>query len=148
MPAARKPVRKSAGSGFSAGERAAMKERATELKAARGGKTDGTADVLAKIAEMPDAERAIAERVHALVLAAAPELQPRTWYGMPAYAKDGKVLCFFQNASKFKSRYCTLGFSDTAALDEGSMWPTSYALPKLTKDSERRITALVKRAAA
>ena len=145
-PAAKKTPRKSVGNGFSADERAAMRERAAELKAAKGGKTDGTADVLAKIAAMPDDDRLIAERVHAVIMKAAPDLAPRTWYGMPAYAKDGKVLCFFQNSAKFKVRYCTLGFSDVAALDDGSMWPTSFALPKLTKESERRIAALVKQA--
>ncbi len=134
--------------GFTDEERAAMRERAEEVKAAkrRGGKADGEADVLAKIAEMPASDRALAERVHAIVKANAPGLAPRTWYGMPAYAKDGKVVCFFQSAHKFKSRYATLGFSDKANLDDGAMWPTSFALKELTAAEERRIGALVKRA--
>jgi uncharacterized protein YdhG (YjbR/CyaY superfamily) len=127
---------------FTAEERAAMKERAAERKAAQ-----TEAEVLAKIAELPQPDRALAERIHALVKAAAPELAPRTWYGMPAYSKDGKVLCFFQSAQKFKTRYATLGFSDTASLDEGTMWPTAFALTELTADDEARIAALVKRAA-
>src|SRR5262245_53314787 len=118
--------------GFTAEERAAMKERAKELKAEAGrgprAKKDGGADVLAKIAEMPASDRAMAKRLHAIVKASAPDLSPRTWYGMPAYAKDGKVVCFFQSAEKFKSRYATFGFSDKANLDEGAMWPTSFAL--------------------
>ena len=122
-----------------------MRERAREVKAARG-KADGERDVLAKIAEMPEPDRAMAERLHALIKASAPALSPRTWYGMPAYAKDGKVLCFFQSAQKFKSRYAPLGFSDEANLDEGAMWPTSFALKKLTKADEKRIGALVKKA--
>jgi hypothetical protein len=122
-----------------------MRERAREVKAARG-HADGERDVLAKIAEMPEPDRAMAERLHALIKASAPALSPRTWYGMPAYAKDGKVLCFFQSAQKFKSRYATLGFSDEANLDEGAMWPTSFALKKLTKADEKRIGALVKQA--
>jgi uncharacterized protein YdhG (YjbR/CyaY superfamily) len=126
---------------FTAEERAAMKERAQELK-----KESGEAEVLAKIAEMPDADRAMAERLHEIIIATAPELAPRTWYGMPAYAKDGNVVCFFQNAGKFKARYGTLGFSDKANLDEGAMWPTSYALTKLTDSEEKRIAALVKTA--
>jgi uncharacterized protein YdhG (YjbR/CyaY superfamily) len=134
-----------ASKGFTAEERAAMRERAREVKAARG-KADGERDVLAKIAEMPERDRAMAERLHALIKASAPALSPRTWYGMPAYAKDGKVLCFFQSAQKFKSRYATLGFSDEANLDEGAMWPTSFALKKLTKADEKRIGALVKQA--
>jgi uncharacterized protein YdhG (YjbR/CyaY superfamily) len=134
-----------ASKGFTAEERAAMRERAREVKAARG-KVDGERDVLAKIAEMPEPDRAMAERLHALIKASAPALSPRTWYGMPAYAKDGKVLCFFQGAQKFKSRYATLGFSDEANLDEGAMWPTSFALKKLTKADEKRIGALVKQA--
>ena len=137
--------------GFTDEERGAMKERARELKtAARRGRTskaDGEADVLAKIAEMPDSDRAMAERLHAIVKASAPELSPKTWYGMPAYAKGGKVVCFFQSASKFKSRYATFGFSDKANLDEGSMWPTSFALTELTAADEARISALVKQAA-
>lgn len=131
--------------GFSAEERAAMKERAAELKAAAN-KEDGAKAVLAKIAEMGDADRALAERVHAIVTATAPDLVPRTWYGMPAYAKDGDVLCFFQSAGKFKSRYATLGFSDQARLDDGAMWPTYYALARITPAEEKTIAALVKRA--
>ena len=137
--------------GFTDEERAAMKERAQELKAAarrgpRAAKADGESDVLAKIAEMPEPDRSMAERLHALVKASAPALSPRTWYGMPAYAKDGKVVCFFQSAQKFKSRYATLGFSDTANLDEGDMWPTAFALKELTAAEEARIAALVKKA--
>jgi len=136
---------------FTDEERAAMKERAREQKAAarrgsRGGKADGESDVLAKIAEMPEQEREMAERLHALIKATAPDLSPRTWYGMPAYAKDGAVVCFFQSAAKFKSRYSTLGFSDKANLDEGAMWPSSFALTELTAAGEERIAALVKRA--
>jgi uncharacterized protein YdhG (YjbR/CyaY superfamily) len=130
---------------FTKEERAAMRERAKELKAARG-KADGEADGREKIAEMPAADRAIADRIHAIVQAAAPELSPRTWYGMPAYAKDGKVVCFFQSAQKFKSRYATLGFSDRANLDDGPMWPTSFAVKELTPAQEKRIAALVKQA--
>jgi uncharacterized protein YdhG (YjbR/CyaY superfamily) len=133
--------RKSAKKGFTAEERAAMRERAKELKSA-----GGESDVLAKIAEMPKADRAMAERVHAIVKASAPDLSPRTWYGMPAYAKDGKVVCFFRSAAKFKSRYATLGFSDQANLDEGAMWPTDFALKKLTAAEEKKISALVKKA--
>ena len=134
--------------GFTAEERAAMKERAQELKAKapRAGKADGEGDVLAKIAEMPEPDRVMAERIHALIKASAPALSPRTWYGMPAYAKDGKVVCFFQSAEKFKSRYATFGFNDTANLDEGPMWPTSFALKELTAAEEAKIGALVKRA--
>ena len=142
---ARKGTRKAA-EGFTAEERAAMKERAQEVKGARGGKADGEADVLAKIAEMPEADRTIAERLHAIVRASAPALTPRTWYGMPAYAKDGKVVCFFQSAQKFKTRYATFGFSDSAKLDEGAMWPTSFALKGLSAAEEARIGALVKKA--
>jgi uncharacterized protein YdhG (YjbR/CyaY superfamily) len=133
--------------GFTAEERAAMKERAKELKAAAG-KADGERDVLAKIAEMPEPDRAIAERIHAIVRVSAPALSPRTWYGMPAYAKDGKVLCFFQSADKFKARYATFGFNDTANLDEGAMWPTAFALKGLTAAEEARIGELVKKAAS
>jgi uncharacterized protein YdhG (YjbR/CyaY superfamily) len=132
--------------GFTDEERAAMKERSREAKAARPGKADGEGDVLAKIAEMRPADRAIAERIHAIVKASAPDLAPRTWYGMPAYAKDGKVVCFFQSAQKFKTRYATLGFSDKANLDEGAMWPVGFALKELTADVEARIGALVERA--
>jgi uncharacterized protein YdhG (YjbR/CyaY superfamily) len=137
-----------ASKGFTAEERAAMKERAQELKAAarRGGKADGESDVLAKIAEMPEPDRAMAERVHAIVKSSAPALSPRTWYGMPAYAKDGNVVCFFQSAQKFKERYATFGFSDKANLDEGAMWPTSFALKRLTATEEKAIGALVKKA--
>jgi uncharacterized protein YdhG (YjbR/CyaY superfamily) len=129
--------------GFTAEERAAMKERAKELKS---GKADGESEVLAKIAEMPKSDRAMAERLHAIVKASAPSLSPRTWYGMPAYAKDGKVVCFFQSAQKFKSRYATVGFSDKANLDKGAMWPTSFALTELTAAEEKKIGALVKKA--
>ncbi|MCP9001022.1 DUF1801 domain-containing protein [Pseudarthrobacter sp. RMG13] len=137
--------------GFDADERAAMKERAQELKAASGkgaraAKPDGKSDVLGKIAEMSDPDRAIAERLHSIITDNAPELAPKTWYGMPAYAKDGKVVCFFQPADKFKARYATLGFSDPANLDDGNMWPTSYALTKLTAADEARIVELVKKA--
>jgi len=140
-----------ASTGFTDEERAAMRERAQELKAAarrgpRAGKADGESDVLAKIAEMPEPDRAMAERLHAIIKATAPTLSPRTWYGMPAYAKEGNVVCFFQSAHKFTSRYATLGFSDKAALDEGAMWPISFALKELTAAEEARIGALVKRA--
>ena len=129
---------------FTAEERAAMRERAREQKAA--GKADGESEVLAKIAEMPDPDRTMAERLHAIIKASAPSLSPRTWYGMPAYAKDGKVVCFFQSSQKFKTRYATFGFSDKANLDEGAMWPTSFALKELTPVEEARIGALVKKA--
>ena len=132
-------------SGFTAAERAAMKERAQELKA-EARKADGESALLAKIAEMPKADRDLAERVHAIVKANAPDLMPKTWYGMPAYAKGDKVVCFFQSADKFKSRYATFGFSDQANLDDGAMWPTSFALQKLTAADEKRIAALVKKA--
>ncbi|MCZ7590166.1 MAG: DUF1801 domain-containing protein [Gaiella sp.] len=131
--------------GFTAEERAAMRERAREQRA-EGKKADGERDVVAKIAEMPKADRAKAERLHAIVKASAPELSPKTWYGMPAYARDGKVVCFFQSADKFKSRYATLGFSDEANLDQGAMWPTSFALTELTPADEKKIAALVKKA--
>ena len=136
---------------FTDEERAAMKERAGELKATAGrrprsGKADGEQDVLAKIAEMPAPDRAIAERLHVIVKASAPALSPKTWYGMPAYALDGKVVCFFQSAQKFKTRYATFGFSDAANLDDGAMWPTAFALEKLTAAEERKIGALVKQA--
>ena len=131
--------------GFSAEERAAMKERAQELKA-EARNADGESALLAKIAELGKADRALAERVHALVKASAPELSSKTWYGMPAYAKDGKVVCFFQAAAKFKTRDSTLGFSDEAQLDDGKMWPTSFALKELTPASETRIGELVKKA--
>jgi uncharacterized protein YdhG (YjbR/CyaY superfamily) len=131
--------------GFSAEERAAMKERAQELKA-EANKADGEKALLAKIAEMQGPDRAMAKRLHAIIKASAPALSPKTWYGMPAYAKDGKVVCYFQSAEKFKSRYVTFGFSDEANLDEGAMWPTSFALTELTAAEEKRISALVKKA--
>ena len=148
------PARRTTGKpseGFTDEERAAMRERAQELKAAarrgaRTGKADGESDVLAKIAEMPERDRAMAERLHAIIRASAPALSPRTWYGMPAYAMDGNVVCYFQSAQKFKTRYATLGFSDRANLDEGAMWPTSFALKELTPAEEARIGALVKKA--
>ena len=142
----RSPTSTRASTGFSDDERAAMKERAREAKAARTGAADGESDVLAKIAEMPQQDRRMAERIHAIVKATAPALSPRTYYGMPAYAKDGNVVCFFKCAAKFKSRYATLGFSDKANLDEGSMWPTEYALKELTAADEEKIRALVKKA--
>jgi uncharacterized protein YdhG (YjbR/CyaY superfamily) len=135
--------------GFTDEEKAAMKERAKELKAearANTNRAEGESDVLAKIAEMPEPERAMAKRLHEIIKASAPALSPKTWYGMPAYAKDGKVLCFFQSAKKFNTRYPTLGFSDEANLDEGAMWPTAFALSELTDDDEARIGALVKKA--
>jgi uncharacterized protein YdhG (YjbR/CyaY superfamily) len=153
---AKKDTRKSAKStaatgktskGFTAEERAAMKERAQELKA-EARRADGESAVLAKIAEMPEPDRAMAERLHALIKASAPALSPKTWYGMPAYAKDGKVVCYFQSAHKFNSRYATFGFNDTANLDKGAMWPTSFALKELTAAEEAKIGALVKRAAS
>ena len=142
-----------ASKGFTDEERAAMRERAREVKAAarrgpRAGEGDGESDVLAKIAEMPEPDRAMAERLHAIIKASAPALSPRTWYGMPAYAKDGKVVCFFQSADKFKSRYATFGFNDSANLDDGTMWPVAFALKELTADVEARIGALVKKAAS
>jgi hypothetical protein len=130
--------------GFTAEERAAMKERIEELKA---DKADGETAVLAKIAAMPEPDRAIGKRLHALIKTSVPALSPKTWYGMPAYAKDGKVVCFFQSGQKFKTRYATLGFSDQAKLDEGAMWPTAFALKELTAAEEARIAALVKKAA-
>ena len=137
--------------GFTDDERGAMKERAQELKAAtrRGrsaAKADEEGDLLAKIAEMPETDRALGERIHAIVTASAPELMPKTWYGMPAYARDGKVVCFFQSADKFNSRYATFGFSDEANLDKGAMWTTSFALKELTAADETKIAALVKKA--
>ncbi|MBA2299975.1 MAG: DUF1801 domain-containing protein [Chloroflexi bacterium] len=135
--------------GFSPEERSAMKERAKELKAearANKDKAAGESEVLAKVAEMPDSDRVLAERIHAVVQASAPDLSPKTWYGMPAYAKDGKIVCFFTPADKFKSRYATFGFNDAAKLDEGTMWPTSFALTRLTAADEARIGALVKKA--
>jgi uncharacterized protein YdhG (YjbR/CyaY superfamily) len=136
---AKKPSR------FSAEERDAMKERAKELKAASS-KAEEEKNVLAKIAEMPEPDRAMAKRLHAVIKTSAPVLSPKTWYGMPAYARDGKVVCFFQSAQKFNTRYATLGFSDVANLDKGAMWPTSFALKELTAADEAKIAALVKRA--
>jgi uncharacterized protein YdhG (YjbR/CyaY superfamily) len=136
--------------GFTAAERAAMKERAKEVKASSRrssrAKPDGESDLLAKIAEMPDADRTIAERIHAIVKANAPGLAPKTWYGMPAYAKDGAVVCFFTAADKFKSRYATFGFNDSAHLDDGTIWPTSFAIKEMTPEVESRLTELVKKA--
>jgi len=137
--------------GFTAEERAAMKDHAQELKTAarrgpRAAKADGESDVLAKIAEMAEPDRVMAERIHAIIKASAPDLTSRTWYGMPAYAKDGKIVCFFQPAQKFKTRYATLGFNDPAQLDDGAMWPTAFALTELTAADEARIGALVKKA--
>lgn len=137
--------------GFTDEERAAMKEHAAELKTAarrgsRASKADGESDVLAKIAEMAEADRTMAERLHAIIKASAPSLAPKLWYGMPAYAKDGKVLCFFQSAEKFTSRYATLGFNDIANLDDGTVWPTAFALTKLTAADEARIGELVRKA--
>jgi uncharacterized protein YdhG (YjbR/CyaY superfamily) len=131
--------------GFSAAERAAMKERAKELKA-EAAKADGEKALLAKVAEMKGTDKAMATRLHAIITAAAPSLSPKTWYGMPAYAKDGKILCFFQSAEKFDSRYATFGFSDEANIDQGAMWPTSWALKDLTAAEEKKIVALVKKA--
>ena len=135
--------------GFTDEERAAMKERAQELKAearANKDKAEGESAVLAAIAEMPEPDRAMAKRLHAIIKASAPALSPKTWYGMPAYAKDGKVVCFFQSAQKFNTRYATFGFSDTANLDEGALWPVAFALKELTATEEARISALVKKA--
>ena len=140
-----------ASKGFTAEERAAVRERAREVKAAgrrgpRAGKADGESDVLAKIAEMTEPDRAMAERIHAIVTETAPELVPRTWYGMPAYAKDGKVICFFKASSKYNERYSTIGFDQAANLEEGTMWPSAWFLTKLTPEDEKRIAALVKQA--
>ena len=142
---------KSKSAGFTDDERAAMKERAAELKAearrgSRGNKADGESDLLAKVAEMPEPDKAMATRLHEIITASAPTLSPKTWYGMPAYAKDGKVVCFFQSADKFKARYATLGFNDSANLDDGAMWPTSFALKELTASAQAMIAALVKQA--
>jgi uncharacterized protein YdhG (YjbR/CyaY superfamily) len=152
----RKPTKRSTAKsksydGFTDEERGAMKDRAQELKAASRGRSradqaDAEPDVLAKIAEMAEPDRAMAERIHAVIKASAPTLSPKLWYGMPAYAKDGKVVCFFQPAQKFKSRYATLGFNDPANLDEGTMWPTAFALTELTTDDEARVGALVQKA--
>ena len=133
--------------GFTDEERAAMKERAQELKAAVKG-ADGTKQVLDKLAAMPEPDRTMGRRLHEVVTASAPNLVPRTWYGMPAYAKDGKVLCYFQNAAKFKTRYSTFGFSDEANLDKGALWPVAFALKELTATEETKIAALVKKAAS
>jgi uncharacterized protein YdhG (YjbR/CyaY superfamily) len=151
MTDTKKPAQGKTFDGFTDDERAAMKDHAQELKASarrsRGATpADGEGDLLAKIAEMTESDRALAERIHAIVKASAPDLAAKTWYGMPAYAKDGKVVCFFQSAQKFKSRYAMLGFSDQANLDDGAMWPTYFALTKLTADDEARIAALVKQA--
>ena len=155
MKAAKKGAQKSTKSttasgrkatGFTDEERAAMKERVQELSAGGGAKAEGESEVLAKIAALPERDRAMAERLHAIIKANAPTLSPRTWYGMPAYAKDGNVVCFFQSAQKFKTRYATLGFSDKANLDEGQMWPTAFALRELTAAEEAQIVALVKKA--
>jgi uncharacterized protein YdhG (YjbR/CyaY superfamily) len=137
--------RTGSGSKFTAEERAAMKERAKELKAAKT-KEEGERALLEKIAEMPKPDRVMAERLHAIVTKSAPNLSPKTWYGMPAYAKDDQIVCFFKSADKFKSRYATLGFEEAANLDEGAMWPTSFALTRLTASDEKKIGALVKRA--
>ncbi len=148
-PATRTSATGKASGGFTAEERAAMKERARELKAeerANRSREDGERDLLAKIAEMPPADRRIAKRIHAIVSENAPALAPKTWYGMPAYALDGKVVCFFQSAHRFKSRYATFGFNDAAKLDSGDMWPTSFAVKKLTAADEKKIAALVRKA--
>jgi uncharacterized protein YdhG (YjbR/CyaY superfamily) len=146
MAERKSPKKSAAAKGrFSAEERAAMRERAAELKA-EAQKADGEKALLAKVAEMRGKDRAMAKRIHAIVKASAPSLSPKTWYGMPAYAKDGKVVCFFQSAEKFGSRYATFGFSDEAAIDKGSMWPTSFALTELTAADEKKIAALVKKA--
>ena len=143
---AQKSGKRSTSKAFTAEERAAMRARAREVKAAARN-ADGESDVLAAIAQMKGSDRAIGERLHAIITASAPDLSPRTWYGMPAYARDGSVVCFFQPAEKFKSRYLTLGFSDKANLDDGAMWPTSFAVTKLTPAEEKRVRALVKKAA-
>jgi uncharacterized protein YdhG (YjbR/CyaY superfamily) len=147
MSAKSTPQSKRRSTGFTDEERGAMKDRVKELKAAAD-KADGESSVLANIAEMTPSDRAMGKRLHAVIKASAPALSPRLWYGMPAYAKDGNVLCFFQSAQKFKTRYATLGFSDKAHLDEGSMWPNAFALTKLTAEDEARIGALVKKAVA
>jgi uncharacterized protein YdhG (YjbR/CyaY superfamily) len=139
--------RTGAGNRFTAEERAAMKERARELKAAKT-KEEGERALLAKISEMPEPDRAMAERLHAIITKSAPSLSPKTWYGMPAYAKDDEIVCFFKSADKFKSRYATFGFEEAANLDEGAMWPTSFALKRLTAADEKKIGALVKKAAS
>ena len=148
-PAKRTEVAAPKSKGFTAEEKAAMRERARELKAesrASADRADGERDILAKIAEMPKPDRVMAERLHALITASAPDLAPKTWYGMPAYARDGKLVCFFKAADKFKSRYATFGFEENANLDDGAMWATSWALTKLTPADEKIIGALVRRA--
>jgi uncharacterized protein YdhG (YjbR/CyaY superfamily) len=147
MPTTKKPARSTADKIFTAEEKAAMRELVKERKAS-GNKAEAEADCLAKIAEMPPSDRKIAERLHKLIASTAPELAPKTWYGMPAYAKDGNVVCFFQSAAKFKARYATLGFSVWANLDDGEMWPTSFALKTLTAPDEAKIARLVKQAIA
>jgi uncharacterized protein YdhG (YjbR/CyaY superfamily) len=144
-PASRTSTKETTAAGFSAEEKAAARERVRELKA-EAAKADGKLELLAAIARMQEPDRAIAKKVHALITAAAPALTPKTWYGMPAYAKDGNVICYFQNAGKFKVRYQTLGFSDKAKIDDGTMWPIQYAISKLTAAEEAKITALVKKA--
>ncbi|MEI6665193.1 MAG: DUF1801 domain-containing protein [Chloroflexota bacterium] len=146
MPTKTATKRTSTNDTFSADEKAAMREAAAERRKAKAGNVDGTPDVLAKIAEMPDDERALGEKLHALIMKTVPEMQPRTWYGMPAYYSNGEQICFFQPASKFKARYLTLGFSDKAQLDDGNMWPTSYAITKLTSADESKIKALITKA--
>lgn len=147
MPVKKSPrPRRPAAGGFTADERAAMKERLQELKAERGGGADGTHDVLAKIAAMPEPDRSLGRRLHDLIAVTAPALEPRLWYGMPAYARDGKVVCFFQGAHKFKARYATLGFSDKAMLDDGHMWPTAFAVRKLGPAEAAHVRALIQRA--
>jgi uncharacterized protein YdhG (YjbR/CyaY superfamily) len=145
MSPAKSAAKNKKSKGFTAEERAAMKERAKELKA-EAEKADGETALLAKVAEMKGNDRAMAKRLHAIVKTTAPELSPKTWYGMPAYARDGKVVCFFKSAEKFKSRYATLGFGEEANLDDGAMWPTDFALKKLTDTEEKKIVALVKKA--
>jgi uncharacterized protein YdhG (YjbR/CyaY superfamily) len=144
-PAPRASAKSTASAGFSPEEKAAARERVRELKA-EAAKADGRTELLAAIAKMQEPDRAIAKKVHALITAAAPDLTPKTWYGMPAYARDGNVICYFQNAGKFKVRYQTLGFSDKAKIDDGVMWPIQYAISKLTAAEEAKITALVKKA--
>jgi hypothetical protein len=145
MNAKRTTATKKRYEGFTAEEKAAMQDRVREMKASAQ-KADGESEVLAKIAELPASDRALAKRLHAIIKASAPALSPKTWYGMPAYAKDGKIVCHFQSAQKFKTRYATLGFSDGANLDEGAMWPVAFALTKLTAADEARIGALLKKA--
>ena len=145
MPATKKPARSAASNVFTAEEKAAMKELIKERKAS-GNRAEAEADCLAKIAEMPPSDRTIAKRLHTLIASNAPQLAPKTWYGMPAYAKDGNVVCFFQSAGKFKARYATIGFTDQANIDDGEMWPTSYALQSLTAAGEAKIAKLVRRA--